>query len=312
MKTNTRFGILAVLALTLSVVAAITPVASAQTAAFMFPTVESVNASASSNTTDQTCVLIKYVGTTAGKPTVEVAAGGDMTLKIAGSADATTGCASGTCPNSGVFDLSTPHASIDTMGELVNLINTTGSNWRAVLVGCLAADLTDNTLTTFSAVEAGGPKGVALTRDGAVASATSIFSAQVALVPQDAASNIAFWLSGSPIGGPRGTTKVNPNPFANRQTFVQHIREKITSSGTVALLEVIAAARTYDASGQVSETTRVLYAETGANTTVEKVVNFHNGPLVTAPGELVIVRQRTATDLSAAQIAGNGFTVYRK
>lgn len=276
---------------------------------FAYTGVQAVSDSASSNTTDQTCLLIKYRGTTAGKPTVEVAAGGDMTLKIAGSADATTGCSAGTCPASGVFDLSTPHASIDTMGELVTLINTTGSNWVAVLVGCLASDLTDNTITTISATEAGTLKGVALTRDGAVASATSIFSAQVALLPPAAKNNIEFFLSGSPVGGPRGSTKVNPNPFAKTVTFVQNVRETITSTGTIALLEVLGVSRSYDSSGKVTETVRSIWGETGAATTAQKVKDFNSGPLVGAPGELIVVRQRTATDLTAAQIAGNGYSI---
>lgn len=279
--------------------------AAAQPAVY-YPQVESYAESASSNTTDQTCMLIKYRGTTDGKATVEVAAGGDMTLKIAGSADTTTGSAS-----NGIFDLSTPAAGVDTMGELVTLINTTGSNWTAVLVGCLASDLTDNTLTTISATAADGPKGLALTRDGAVASATSIFSAQVALVPADADDNISFYLGGAPRASVSGSAGVNTNPFAKHQVFVTHIREKITSSGTVALLEVLAVKRTYSSDGTVADVVRVLYAETGANSTSEKVVNFHNGPLVANVGEMVIVRQRTATDLTAAQIAGSGFAVRR-
>lgn len=282
------------------------PVMAGAQPALLWPNVESYAESASSNTADQTCMLIKYRGTATGKPTVAVAVGGDMTLAIAGVADTTTGSAS-----NGIFDLSIPAANVDTMGELVTLINTTGSNWVAVLVGCLASDLTDNTLTTISATEAGGPKGLALTRDGAVASATAVFSAQVAIVPWDADDDIRFYLNGAPRGSTTGNASVNANPYARHQVFVQHIREKITSIGTVALFEVLAVLRTYSSNGTVSDVVRVLYAETGAATTVEKVVNFHNGPLVAAPGEMVIVRQRTATDLTAAQIAGSGYAVRR-
>jgi hypothetical protein len=275
------------------------------------PVPVSISASASSNTTDQSCVLVKYRGTTAGKPTVEVAAGGDVTFKIAGSADTTTGSSAGAPSSDGIFDLSTPNAVVDTMGEFVNLVNTTGSNWVAVLTGCLASDLTDNTITTISATDASTPKGVELTRDAAVASATSIFSAQVALLPDDAASNIAFFVSGSPVGAPRGSTKVNPNPFANYQAFIQHIRENITSTGTIALNEILAVKRTYDDNGKVSESVRTLYSITGAATTVEGQYSFHAGPIVAAPGELIIVRQRTGTGLTASQIAGNGYMVRR-
>lgn len=257
------------------------------------------------NTTGSTCLLVKYVGSTAGKPTVEVAAPGEITFKIAGSADTTTGS-----PNlDGVFDLSTPAAAVDTMGELVNLINTTGSNWRAVLVSCLASDLTDNTITTISATDAAGPAGVALTRDSAVASATSVFSAQVALVPADAAVNMQFWLNSGGAGYPASGKKINANPFDGWQAYVQHIREKITSSGTIALTEVLAVKRVYDGLGKVSEQVRTLFSVTGAATTVEAVNNFHAGPIVAAPGELIIVRQRTATDLTAQSIGGNGYIV---
>jgi hypothetical protein len=273
---------------------------------YLYPNIESVAESASSNTTDQTCMLIKYRGTTAGMGTVEVAAGGDMTLKLEGSADTTTGESA-----NGIFDLSSPAAGVDTMGELVNLINTTGSNWVAVLVGCLASDLTNNTITTISATNANTPLGVPLTRDAAVASATSVFSAQVAIVPPQADDNISFWLSGSPVGSPSGSTRVNTNALSRHQTFITHIREKITSSGTVALHEVLAVKRTYDSAGKVSDVVRVLYAQTGAATTVEGVINFHNGPLVSQVGELIIVRQRTATDLTASQIAGSGYAVVR-
>lgn len=281
----------------------------AQPPAVVFPAGPPVSIAASdSGAVDvTTCVLVKYRGATTGKPTVEVAAGGDVTFKIAGAADTTIGS-----PNlDGVFDLSTPAAAVDTVGEFVNLVNTTGANWRAVLVSCLAADLTDNALDDVAATDASGPKGVALTREATSASATSVFSAQAALLPDDAETNIAFFLSGLPIGGPSGSSKINPNPFANYQAFVQHIREKITSSGTVALNEVLAVKREYDSNGKVSETVRVLFSVTGAATTVEAVYNFHNGPLVAAPGELIIVRQRTATDLTAIQIAGSGYMVRR-
>lgn len=252
------------------------------------------------------CAIIKYRGTTVGKPTVAVAAGGDMTLSIAGSADTTTGSAS-----NGIFDLSTPAAAVDTMGELVNLINTQGSNWVAVLTGCLASDLTDNAIDTLASTDAAGPNGVTLYRDAVVASASSVFSSQVALLPEDAATNIRFFTSGGPVGNTTGSTKVNANPFANYQTFVQNIREKITSTGTIALFEVLAVRRTYDGNGKVSETVRTLWSETGAATTVEKAKDFNSGPIITAVGEMVVVRQRTGTDLTVQSTGGTGFAIRR-
>jgi hypothetical protein len=277
----------------------------AQQPVVFFRNVDSVAGFASATVDDTTCVLVKYVGSATGKPTVEVAAGGDLTFKIAAVADATTGS-----PNlDGIYDLSAPAAAVDTYGEFVNLVNTTGSNWRAVLVSCLASDLTNNTLDDIAATEAAGPKGVALTREATSASATSIFSAQVAVLPPGAATDIRFFLSGAPVGATTGSSKVNSNPFANYQTFMQNVREKITSTGTVALFEVLGVARTYDSAGKVSETVRTIWSETGAATTVEKAKDFNSGPLPAARGELVVVRQRTATDLTAISLGANGFSV---
>ena len=262
----------------------------------------------SSTTTDAPCILVKYVGSTAGKPTVEVAAGGDMTFKIATVADTTTGSAS-----NGIFDLSTPAAGDDTMGELVQKINSQGSNWRGVLVGCLASDLTDNALALLSATDAAAPKGVPIYRDVTSVSATSIFSAQAALLPPGADTDIRFFLSGSPVGNTTGSSKVNTNPFAHTQARVQNIREKITSTGTIALFEILGVTRTYSGGtsggNTITETVRSLYSVTGGATTVELAKDFNTGPIVAAPGEMIVVRQRTGTDLTAVQLAANGFAV---
>jgi hypothetical protein len=302
--SNTR----KVLALALAAAIAFMPVvAPAQQPAVIQKSVDSVSGSVSAVQTDSTCILVKYKGTTTGLHSVEVASGGDITFKIAGVADTTTGS-----PNlDGIFDLSTPAGAVDTMGELVTLINTTGSNWNSVLVDCLAADLTNNTIFTLSAADANAVKGVALIRDETVASATSVFSAQTALLPAGMDSDIRFFLSGAPPGATTGSTKVNPNPFANYQTFVQAWRENITSSGTVALFAVLAVSRTYSSNGTVTDVVRPLYNVTGAASTSELAKDFQASPLVTAPGEMVIVRQRTATALTVAEITGIGY-MFRK
>jgi hypothetical protein len=299
MRSPLKFVIAALIALATAVPA------SAQQPIVFFRNVDAVSGAATiaGAAGGTTCALIKYRGTTAGKPEVAVAAGGDITLTIATVADVTTGSAA-----NGIFDLSTPAAGVDTMGELVNLINTQGSNWVAVLVGCLASDLTDNAIFTLSAADASGPKGVALIKDSTVASATSIFSAQVALLPPGCDLDIRCFLGTGTGGGPQGANKPNANPFANYQTFIQNIREKITSGGTVALFEVLGVTRTYDGNGKVSDTVRPIWSETGAATTVEKAKDFNSGPLVGARGEMVIVRQRTATDLTVININGNGYS----
>lgn len=303
MRRLTSFVLALVATLALS---PITPAHAQSVPVVFFQNVDAVSASSSSTTLDETCILIKYRGTTVGKPDVTVAAGGDLTLRIATVADITTGTAV-----NGIFDLSTPAAADDTWGEVVNRINTQGTNWTAVLVGCLASDLTDNTAFTLAATDAAGPKGVAVIREATSASATSVFSVQAALTPPGADTDIRYWLSGSPIGNTTGSTKPIGNPYANYQTFVQNIREKITSTGTVALFEVLGVTRTYDGTGKVSEVVRPIWSETGAATTVEKAKDFNTGPIVGARGEMIVVRQRTATDLTAVNLTGSGYLVRR-
>lgn len=286
----------------------VTPVAAQQPQIFYsdVTSIAGVGTAVNGSALASSCAIIKYVGTTVGKPDVAVAAGGDMTLRIAAAVDTTTGSAA-----NGVWDLSTPAATVDTMGELVNLVNTTGSNWRMVLTGCLASDFTDNTIDTLTVTDAAIPNGVVLFRDSVVVNATSTFAAQVALLPEDAATNMRFFTSGGPIGNTTGSNKINANPFNKYQPFVQNVREKITSTGTIGLFEILAVKRTYDGLGKVSETVRSLWSETGAATTVEKAKDFNSGPIIGAPGEFIVVRQRTGTDLTVMSVSGTGFAIRR-
>ena len=103
------------------------------------------------NETTQTmpALIVQYIGSEA-SGTVTVAAGGDMTFKHGAlSSEAVDGGIGA----SGVLDLSTPAAGLDTMGELVDTINAS-ANWRAILVGARRADSTDNTLAALSEAQA--------------------------------------------------------------------------------------------------------------------------------------------------------------
>ena len=103
----------------------------------------------SSDTAGSVAMLVKYVGTSTSATTdVAVAAGGDMTFRIAGAADTAVntvaqGSLCGATP--GTLDLSTPAGTCDTLGEVVDVINASG-DWIAVLVDGLRSDLTDLSL----------------------------------------------------------------------------------------------------------------------------------------------------------------------
>ena len=101
---------------------------------------------------------IQYVGPKL-YAAVAVAAGGDMTFTADDTDGLTTvdpniGYAAGASTLLGVIDLSTPHASIDTFGELAAHINAKGGgNWRCIL-WCSPNISTDNILAAHTAANA--------------------------------------------------------------------------------------------------------------------------------------------------------------
>lgn len=111
-------------------------------------------------------LVVRYKGTEA-SATVEVAAtSGDITFKVgtlsseAVDADIDSG---GNDP--GVIDVS--DSNVDTMGELVDFINASGT-WEAYLVDCLRSDDSRTLLLTMAAAQANKtvvPQGVRLYKD---------------------------------------------------------------------------------------------------------------------------------------------------
>lgn len=127
-----------------------------------------------STTEKGACVAarIKWIGgddyTTA--PSVTVASGGDVTLKVDGAVDPDFGWTT-ELTELGVLDLSSPDATIDTYGELKALFDAHSTNWQLVLVDALPSDKTDNTLYTRSETSTGllDQEGLPLYLDSGVA-----------------------------------------------------------------------------------------------------------------------------------------------
>jgi hypothetical protein len=233
----------------------------------------------SSDTAGSVAMLIKYVGTTAGSATtdVAVAANGDMTFRVAGVASTTVNSAAAqTCGAVvGTLDLSTPAATCNTLGEVVDVINAT-SDWRAVLVGALRSDSSDNTLTTFAVAAAQKAEGVALYFDSAVSLTTSI-----ALIPESCKTDIRCYMD------PSG--KLKENPFGGLQTDVRWVEGYSTfaTTGTFNIYSV----KPRNVAGTGSETATTLWSEvTGASGTNKQLTQFQTVGLRGRPHEKVIVR----------------------
>lgn len=275
------------LILTLALALGLASIVSAQTT---YP----ISGHISSDTAGSVAMLIKYIGTAAPSATtdVAVAAGGDMTFRVAGVASTTVNSAAVCGAVVGTLDLSTPAATCDTFGEVVDVINAT-SDWRAVLVGALRSDSSDNTITTFAVASAMRAEGLPLYFDSAVSLTTSI-----AMIPDNCRTDIRCFMS------PQG--KLKENPSGGTQTEVRWIEGFATyaTTGTFNIYSV----KESNKAGTGASTITTLYTEaTGASGTNEQLTQFQNSPLLGKPHEKVIVRITTTGASSAFNLHAYGF-----
>lgn len=230
-----------------------------------------------SDTAGSVAMLIKYIGTAAPSATtdVAVAAGGDMTFRVAGVASTTVNSAAVCGAVVGTLDLSTPAGTCDTLGEVVDVINAT-SDWRAVLVGALRTDSSDNTITTFAVAAAMRAEGVPLYFDSAVSLTTSI-----AMIPDNCKIDIRCFMS------PQGLLKENPS--GGTQTSVNWI-EGYSTYATTGTFNVYSVKESNKAGTGASVISTLWSEVTGATGTNKQLTQFQYFPLLGKPHEKVIVR----------------------
>ncbi len=246
----------------------------------------------SSDTAGSVAMLIRYIGTSASATTdVAVAAGGDMTFRVAGVASTTVNSAAVCGATAGTIDLSTPAATCDTLGEVVDVINAT-VDWRAVLVGALRSDSSDNTLTTFAVASAVRSDGLPLYFDSAVSLTTSI-----ALIPEECKTNIACWLT--PAG------KLLENPFGGTVTDVRWV-EGYSTYATTGTFNIYSVKVSNKASG--AENVLTLHSEsTGATGTNKQLTQFQYYGLRGRPNDKVVIRITDTGASSAFNLHAYGF-----
>lgn len=251
-------------------------------------------------TADDTTVAlyVKYVGSTAGKPTVEVdSATGDITFKIAGVADATVGC-----PTVGTGIIDTSNAACDTFGEIINKVIGQSANWVLVPGALLASESSNNTLKTLAATDTNiRTTGVPLYFDNQNVDVNADLVSVVVGPPQGA--DAKFWSNGQGTG-------VNANPFADTYTFLSNFSEKKTSGGTIGNTIVYAVKSVFSgvlgSTASYAETVRTAWTQTGGATTVQALGTFTDFPLIAAPGEHFILRISSSTSISAEQVVAAG------
>jgi len=215
-------------------------------------------------------MLLKYVGT-ANSATVAVAAGGDMTFEVSAVADTTVN-------TTGSIDLSTPAGTVDTYGELVDIINAS-ANWTAVLVDVLRSDSTDNTLAEQATIQGTKAEGVPLYFDSAVAAS---YHAGRALLPTGMQTDIRPWIS-------RKSGRPLENPFAGKQIDVRWVEGSSTfaTTGTFNIYSV----KPSNKKPGSAETVTTLWSEaTGASAANKQLTQFQYFGVLGRINEKVIVR----------------------
>lgn len=276
------------------------PLASAQAGAIYLVDGVGVSDAITAVSTD-VGLYVKYVGAAqTGTATVAVdAATGDIAFVVNGGADTTIGCPTA----NGTIDVS--NAACDTFVEVINVINKV-PNWRAAPGAVIGTDTTINTLITRSAATASGPDGVALLKDTVVA-----LNVTADLTPNyySGGRSMKFFLQ--PGGGSSLLQTLNVNPYSNKATWIAYATETITSSGTVGAFDILGVTQVHlnkqgTTAYSYQETVRTILSQVGAATTVEKNYDLTRFPARGNPGERILVRIASGTDLTAPKVGGYG------
>lgn len=260
--------------LTFLLLAAVLAYGSEASAQRMFPNSDPVSRALTADDTDE-ALRCKYVGSSPFS-TIQVSSG-DLLFKTgtssADTADATvTGCGA----TAGTLDVD--NAACDTLGELVDKINGTATNWRCVIIDGLRTDVTSGaTFVTMAATNASATAGLAIKWDTSV----NFEASQCLNCPR----TMEAYLSNPNTQG----SGLIPNPFAGTQSaFVIGNFTSTYASGTSTLK--IFSVKPKNVVGIGSETATSLYAVAGGATTVAKELNYHPYGILSNKDEKLLVR----------------------
>jgi len=271
MKMRTKLFALAILALF------VVPTASAQ---------QPVSIAIADDTS--IAMLVRYVGANTSAD-VAVETDGNLTFRVAATAYDGFECpVSGAL--GGVIDVS--DAACNTMGEVVDTINGSGSDFRAVLVDSYRAEVSTDAMVTFSATEVTRTDGLQLNIDTDV-----IFTLSYALIP--VRNDISVFLGGPP------NYRLLENPFGGMWASLQWLEGASTYGSGTSNWYVYSVKPSNKASG--SETVTTLWGpEAGAATTVTKQLSqFQTNMLPGRFHEKMIVHLVN----SAAMASTSGFAL---
>ena len=260
--------------------------------------------------TDDTPVtfLIRYTGTNANGGTVTVAANGDITLSQgsvgASAVDTTVECDGSITTSgsrSGIIDVS--DAACDTLGEVVDIINSQTTNWRIVILDGLRSYSSNDTLLARSETAANAVGGLGLLSDTDVALHTTLLVAPPTIALQGQPVNygprdIRFYLGGVDN---RQYTTLTPNPFRGVRYKLWQANATSTYGSGTSNWSLTCSLLTQSAATTGGTESVDSYTVPGGATTVNKVFDFSAYGYDCPPGWRMLSRLVNSAAMASTQ-----------
>ena len=251
-------------------------------------------------------LLIRYIGINAGGGEVTVAAGGAITLS-----EATVATDTVECPISGVAAgiIDVTNGDCNTLGEVVDVINTEGSAFRAVILDGLRTDSSNNTLLAAGIATADSKDGYKVYWDTNVTN----FNLSIALTPYRTIDHYLTAASGpktdtAAVGAVWGFItngeKLIDNVYSGTRTVLYRANETVTYTGVGTGLE-IHSVETRNKNGYLGSETVTTYTDLLGASTVATEYDYPYGIYGKKDAKLLI-RVNCATNLSAGVFRAYG------
>jgi hypothetical protein len=246
-------------------------------------------------------LLVKFAGANKFAKLAVDATTGDLTF-TQDDTDGTTASTELECPVSGalggIIDVS--HADCDTLGEVLDVINKSAS-WRAVLLGALAADSSNNTLFTQAATQ-DVQKAEGLILKG---ESTVTFEVSIALTQFKSAAD---YFGGSSTPG----LALVPfkNPFQDYQASLEFGTFTSTYGSGTSTIDVYSVVGTFKADRTYTEVATKVYSVAGGATTVAKVLKVFTdfGPygVFAEKGAKLVVKLDNSAAMTSPSVVVSG------
>jgi len=246
-------------------------------------------------------VLVKFAGANSFAKLAVADATGDLTF-TQDDVDGTTASTELECPVSGalggIIDVS--DAACDTMGEVLDVINKSAS-WRAVLLGALAADTSNNALVLLAASQ-GVQKADGLILLG---ESTVTFEVTIALTQFKKAQD---YLGGRAVPG----LALVPfkNPFDQYQAALEFATLASTYGSGTSSIEVYSVVGKFSPDRTYTEVATKIYSVAGGATTAAKVLkqytDFGQYGLLGAQGAKLVVKLDNSLAMTAPAVVVSG------